>query len=62
MAEAEMVAQIDALGVKLAAAKTSITKRFIGQERVVDLCLRSATIGRSWSVGWSARVGQNAAC
>jgi len=39
MAEAEMVAQIDALGVKLAAAKTSITKRFIGQERVVELCL-----------------------
>ena len=45
MAEAEMVAQIDALGVKLAAAKTSITKRFIGQERVVELCLAALLSG-----------------
>jgi MoxR-like ATPase len=45
MAEAEMVAQIDALGVKLAEAKTSITKRFIGQERVVELCLAALLAG-----------------
>ncbi|WP_438960462.1 AAA family ATPase [Nereida sp.] len=45
MAEVEMVAQIDALGVKLAAAKTSITKRFIGQERVVELCLAALLSG-----------------
>jgi MoxR-like ATPase len=40
MSEAEdMVAQIEKLGEKLAEAKTSITNRFIGQERVVDLTL-----------------------
>ena len=40
MTDAEdLVADIEALGGKLAAAKASITKRFIGQERVVDLSL-----------------------
>ena len=41
----DMVAQIEALGGKLAEAKASITKRFIGQERVVDLTLTSLLCG-----------------
>lgn len=46
MAEAQdLVADIEALGVKLAAAKTSITKRFIGQENVVDLVLSALLCG-----------------
>ena len=46
MTQAEdMVAQIEALGEKLAAAKRSITKRFIGQERVVDLTLTALLCG-----------------
>ena len=40
-----MVAQIEALGEKLADAKASITKRFIGQERVVDLTLTALLCG-----------------
>ena len=40
MTEADdLVAQIEALGEKLAAARASITRRFIGQERVVELTL-----------------------
>ena len=35
----DMVAQIEALGEKLGQAKASINRRFIGQERVVDLIL-----------------------
>lgn len=46
MSEAEdMVAQIETLGEKLAEAKTSITNRFIGQERVVDLTLTALLCG-----------------
>ena len=46
MTEAEdMVAEIEALGEKLRAAKASITKRFIGQERVVELTLTSLLCG-----------------
>jgi len=45
MSDAEMVAEIDALGEKLALAKASITKRFIGQERVVDLTLSALLCG-----------------
>jgi len=46
MAEAEnLVADIEALGEKLALAKASITKRFIGQERVVDLALTALLCG-----------------
>jgi MoxR-like ATPase len=46
MSEAEdMVAQIETLGEKLAQAKTSITNRFIGQERVVDLTLTALLCG-----------------
>ena len=40
MAEhADLVHEIEALGEKLGHAKDAITKRFIGQERVVDLTL-----------------------
>ncbi|MFK7746518.1 MAG: AAA family ATPase [Roseobacter sp.] len=46
MSEAEdMVAEIEALGEKLAEAKASITKRFIGQERVVELTLTALLCG-----------------
>lgn len=41
----ELVAEIEGLGAKLAEAKASITKRFIGQERVVDLVLSSILCG-----------------
>ncbi len=46
MAEAEdLVSEIEALGEKLAAAKQSISQRFIGQPRVVDLVLSSILCG-----------------
>jgi len=46
MTEAEdLVAEIETLGGKLAEAKASITKRFIGQERVVDLTLTALLCG-----------------
>ena len=46
MTDAEdLVAEIEVLGAKLAAAKASITKRFIGQERVVDLTLTALLCG-----------------
>ncbi len=41
----DLVADIEALGGKLAEAKASITKRFIGQETVVDLVLSSILCG-----------------
>ena len=41
----DMVADIERLGEKLAEAKTSITSRFIGQERVVDLTLTALLCG-----------------
>ena len=44
MAEA-LVERIEALGEKLGAAKASINRRFIGQERVVDLVLASMLCG-----------------
>ncbi|MBD3665576.1 MoxR family ATPase [Sulfitobacter sp. TSTF-M16] len=43
--EDQMVAEIEALGVKLGDAKASITNRFIGQERVVDLTLTALLCG-----------------
>ncbi len=43
--EAELVAGIEALGEKLAAAKASINNRFIGQEQVVDLTLAALLCG-----------------
>ncbi|KMK65605.1 MoxR family ATPase [Puniceibacterium sp. IMCC21224] len=46
MAEADdLVAEIEALEGKLAEAKQAITKRFIGQERVVDLTLSALLCG-----------------
>jgi MoxR-like ATPase len=46
MAEAsELVARIEGLGEQLAAAKASINRRFIGQEKVVDLVLASMLCG-----------------
>ena len=46
MADAEnLVAEIEELGGKLAAAKAAITKRFIGQEQVVDLTLSALLCG-----------------
>ncbi|MDF1726870.1 MAG: MoxR family ATPase [Sulfitobacter sp.] len=41
----DMVADIEALGEKLGAARASITKRFIGQDRVVELTLTSLLCG-----------------
>ncbi len=41
----DLVTQIEALEEKLAAAKASITARFIGQERVVDLTLSALLCG-----------------
>jgi MoxR-like ATPase len=40
-----LVAEIEALGTKLAEAKSSITRRFIGQERVVELVLSAILCG-----------------
>ena len=40
-----LVAEIETLGEKLAQAKTSITNRFIGQERVVELTLTALLCG-----------------
>ncbi|GGH28225.1 MoxR-like ATPase [Cribrihabitans marinus] len=42
---AELVAEIEALEDKLQQAKASITRRFIGQERVVDLTLTALLCG-----------------
>ncbi len=42
---ADLVAGIEALGGRLADAKSSITRRFIGQERVVDLVLSAILCG-----------------
>jgi len=41
----DLVAEIEALGEKLAEAKASITKRFIGQDAVVDLVLSALLSG-----------------
>ena len=43
--EADLLKGIEALEDKLAQARTSITKRFIGQERVVDLSLSAMLCG-----------------
>ena len=42
---ADLVAQIEALGEKLHEARTSISARFIGQPRVVDLTLTALICG-----------------
>ncbi|MBE1285152.1 MAG: AAA domain-containing protein [Rhodobacteraceae bacterium] len=41
----DLVTEIEALEAKLAEAKSSITRRFIGQERVVDLTLTALLCG-----------------
>ena len=41
----DLVAEIEALEAKLASAKSSITRRFIGQERVVELTLTALLCG-----------------
>ncbi|AKS47257.1 MoxR-like ATPase [Octadecabacter temperatus] len=43
--DAELVTQIETLGGKLAQARASIAKRFIGQDNVVDLTLTSLLCG-----------------
>jgi len=46
MAQADaLVGEIEALGTKLAAARASIDRRFIGQERVVELALAALLCG-----------------
>ena len=40
-----LVAEMETLGEKLAEAKTAVAKRFIGQERVVDLVLSALLCG-----------------
>nr|WP_319247848.1 MoxR family ATPase [uncultured Celeribacter sp.] len=45
MTEKDLVSEIEALGGKLAEAKASITRRFIGQETVVDLVLSALLCG-----------------
>jgi hypothetical protein len=42
---AALVTEIEALGARLAEAKASINRRFIGQDRVVDLVLASMLCG-----------------
>lgn len=43
--DANLVAEIETLEAKLAEARASITRRFIGQERVVDLTLSALLCG-----------------
>ncbi len=45
MTEANLVAEIEALGDKLGLARTQINRRFIGQERVVELTLAALLCG-----------------
>jgi len=45
MSDADLVAEIEACEAKLAAARGSITRRFIGQETVVDLTLSALLCG-----------------
>ncbi len=43
--ETQLIADIEALGARLGEARTSIARRFIGQERVVDLTLTALVCG-----------------
>jgi MoxR-like ATPase len=45
MADQELLSRIDALEARLAQARASIARRFIGQERVVDLTLSALLCG-----------------
>ena len=43
--ESDLVAEIETLEHKLSQARAAITRRFIGQERVVDLTLSALLCG-----------------
>jgi MoxR-like ATPase len=45
MADATLIAEIEALETRLAEARASVARRFIGQERVVDLALTALLCG-----------------
>ena len=45
MTEANLVAEIEALGAKLSAARVEVNQRFIGQDRVVELVLAAMLCG-----------------
>src|SRR5215207_2659495 len=45
MSDANLVAEIEVLGQKLGQARAQINRRFIGQERVVELALASMLCG-----------------
>ncbi|GGL72455.1 AAA family ATPase [Wenxinia marina] len=45
MSDADLVASIEGLGDRLSAARASIARRFIGQDRVVDLTLAALVSG-----------------
>jgi MoxR-like ATPase len=45
MTEANLVAEIEALGAKLSAARGQVNQRFIGQDRVVELVLAAMLCG-----------------
>ncbi len=55
----ELVAEIEALAEKLAEAKASVNRRFIGQEQVVDLSLAALLCGGHGLAGGSAGPGQD---
>ena len=45
MTEANLVAEIEVLGARLAAARVEVNRRFIGQDRVVELTLAAMLCG-----------------
>ena len=45
MTEANLVAEIEALGERLGAARAQVNRRFIGQDRVVELALAAMLCG-----------------
>ena len=45
MTEANLVAEIEALGVRLQSARVEVNRRFIGQDRVVELALAALLCG-----------------
>ena len=45
MTEANLVAEIEALGARLAAARVEVNRRVIGQEKVVELVLAAMLCG-----------------
>jgi MoxR-like ATPase len=53
-----LVAEIEALGARLGEAKASINRRFIGQEKVVDLVLASDAVRWACAAGGPAGLGK----